>query len=457
MFTLLIQNGDGTAQRHELRQGITTVGREAGNHIVLADASVSTRHAEVAVENGQTLLRDLNSSSGTTVNGKPVAEIALANGDEVGFGSVSGRVEAVTATESRAKIDAAAAAPKEKSPPQNTEFQPTQQQKARSYLQRLVEAGRSSTFVTDFRDLDFKAEVLPLNEHTLKLLKSDFVFWTVSLLAVVPLILVTLTQTSAQLTGFCLFFAAIWGLIFKKFIVEDSGSWKAPLGALLFTGLVGMNLLLLLYRSLPPAYMALSDSEDSLHRLIGFVFQVGVWEELCKILPVGIYLVSKKKEAKPLPLILVGVFSGLGFAAFENLAYAGKAIHLSEELTRQAGRAGLHTGVQMAMINVMLRSISAVFGHAVYSGIFSYFIALGWVTGKRRVALALVGLGVAALIHGLYDWFITVQDTLPALVTAFGFVLFYAYLTKLRLLMASTTASTPNTPMALVETPVQTV
>lgn len=333
-------------------------------------------------------------------------------------------------------------------PPQSPNPQETQQQKALRYFRRFIEVGRSSSVVSDFRDLDFKAEVLPLNEHSFALLKSDFVFWSVTLLAIVPLFLVTLTETQSQLTGFCLFFAAIWGLVFKKFVVEEEGGWRLPISALFFTGLIGMNLLLQLYKWFPDYYNELSDSKNTFHSLAGYVFHVGLWEELCKIIPVLIYLACKRRDARPLTIILIGVFSGLGFAAFENLSYADMQIVRSAILTKKDGIDGLKEGVQGAMVNVMLRSMSNVFGHAVYSGIFSYFIALGWLTRKRRLVLALVGLGVAALIHGLYDWFWNVQTTLPALVTAFGFMLFYAYLTKLRLLLASTTSlSESNAPM----------
>ena len=99
MFSLLILNGDGTAQRHELRQGVTTVGRSPENMIVFDNASVSTRHADSIIENGKTLLRDLNSSNGTTVNGAAVTEVALIGGDAIGFGSVVCRVEAVSVIE----------------------------------------------------------------------------------------------------------------------------------------------------------------------------------------------------------------------------------------------------------------------------------------------------------------------------------------------------------------------
>jgi len=339
----------------------------------------------------------------------------------------------------------------ESAPPPSpfSDAQETQQHKALKYFRRIIDLGRSSSVVTDFRDLDFKAEVLPLNEHSFALLKSDFVFWSVTLLAIVPLFLVTLTETQSQLTGFCLFFAAIWGLVFKKFVVEEAGGWRLPLSALFFTGLIGMNLLLQLYKWFPDSYTELSDSKNTFYSLAGYIFHVGAWEELCKIVPVLLYLAWKRREARPLTIILVGVFSGLGFAAFENLGYADLQIVRSAVLTKKEGIQGLKEGVQGAMVNVMLRSMSNVFGHAVYSGIFAYFLTLGWLTQKRRLALALVGLGVASLIHGLYNWFWSVQITLPALVTAFGFMLFYAYLTKLRLLIASTDSSSiPNTPTA---------
>lgn len=337
----------------------------------------------------------------------------------------------------------------ESATPPPPDAQDTQQQKALKYFRRIIDFGRSSSVVTDFRDLDFKAEVLPLNEHSFALLKSDFVFWSVTLLAIVPLFLVTLTETQSQLTGFCLFFAAIWGLVFKKFVIEEEGGWRLPLFALFFTGLFGMNLLLQLYKLFPTSYTELSDSKNTFHSLAGYVLQVGIWEEICKIVPVLMYLAWKRREARPLTIILIGVFSGLGFAAFENLSYADLQIVRSAVLTKKDGIQGLKEGVQGAMVNVMLRSMSNVFGHAVYSGIFSYFIAVGWLTRKRRLALAVVGLGVAAIIHGIYDWFWGVQITLPALVTAFGFMLFYAYLTKLRLLIASADSpSIPNAPTA---------
>ena len=65
-----------------------SIGRHPKNAIVLEDELVSIYHAEVFVENGKTLLRDLKSSNGTKVNRKRITEAALNDGDEIRFGPI---------------------------------------------------------------------------------------------------------------------------------------------------------------------------------------------------------------------------------------------------------------------------------------------------------------------------------------------------------------------------------
>ncbi len=308
-------------------------------------------------------------------------------------------------------------------------------EKTRRKLSRMIEVGRRSGIGSDFREIDFKTEVMPFNAQNISILKSDFVFWVVAFLAIVPLFLVTLKNTDQQLTGFCLFFAAVWGLILKRFVVEETGGWGIPLVSLFFTGIIGLKILLWVQGFFPTWYRDWPESIGAFRRLAGYVFTVGFWEEICKILPVLLYLSWKRRQARPLTIVVVGVFSGLGFGAFENLGYADLQVDRSFRLARSFGIDGLEEGVRGAMINVMLRSMSTVFGHAVYSGIFAYFIAVGWLGEKRRMALASVGIGVSSVVHGFYNWFWEVQATLPALTTAFGFMLFYCYLTKLKLLI----------------------
>jgi pSer/pThr/pTyr-binding forkhead associated (FHA) protein len=69
--------------------GTTPLGRDPDNVIVLADESVSAHHAEIRVNGGHWVLRDLRSTNGTQVNGQRVAgAVRLASGDTIEVGRV---------------------------------------------------------------------------------------------------------------------------------------------------------------------------------------------------------------------------------------------------------------------------------------------------------------------------------------------------------------------------------
>ncbi|MHB8779770.1 MAG: FhaA domain-containing protein [Candidatus Geothermincolia bacterium] len=70
-----------------------TIGRGAGNDIVIADPRVSRSHAVIAVRPEGLVLRDLHSTNGTTINGHRVEEGLLDDGDVIGFGDTSFQVE----------------------------------------------------------------------------------------------------------------------------------------------------------------------------------------------------------------------------------------------------------------------------------------------------------------------------------------------------------------------------
>jgi RsiW-degrading membrane proteinase PrsW (M82 family) len=299
----------------------------------------------------------------------------------------------------------------------------------------LVNAGQShaKTIISDLKQMDWKAELLPIDQSNLSSLMSNSVFWFVALLGVVPLLIVTITGYNAQLTAFALFFAAIWGVIFNRYVIKGSTHWTHLVGAFFITGLVGMNIYLWLFTNmLPDFYREMPSSDNRFVSLLGFVLQTGVCEELCKLLPCLIYLAWKRRAADPIVLVEIGVFSGLGFAAFENVSYGDQSIISSYQKSRQYGANGLVVGVQEAMITTMLRSLSLVFCHAVWAGTFSYFIAMAASSRKRIGALFVVGLSVSSVLHGVYDWFCGVQPTVAALLAGLSFVLFYGYLSKLR-------------------------
>jgi hypothetical protein len=62
------------------------IGRSSSCDLVLADDSVSRRHAEIALRGGVCVVRDLGSCNGTWVNGRPVLRARLRRGDELMLG-----------------------------------------------------------------------------------------------------------------------------------------------------------------------------------------------------------------------------------------------------------------------------------------------------------------------------------------------------------------------------------
>jgi hypothetical protein len=62
------------------------IGRSADNHVVIPDPNVSRHHAQIDANGESYVLRDLNSTNGTLVNGSKVVSHVLKAGDQVTIG-----------------------------------------------------------------------------------------------------------------------------------------------------------------------------------------------------------------------------------------------------------------------------------------------------------------------------------------------------------------------------------
>ena len=76
---------------HELVDEAITIGRGPDNTIVVNDPSISTHHAQLLLEGDTYRLKDLDSTNGTRVNGKPVTEAVLRFDDRIRFGAAEAR------------------------------------------------------------------------------------------------------------------------------------------------------------------------------------------------------------------------------------------------------------------------------------------------------------------------------------------------------------------------------
>ncbi|MEO0478829.1 MAG: FHA domain-containing protein [Planctomycetota bacterium] len=96
-YTLEILDGDRAGQIVELQSEQFSIGRRPSNDLVLDDDKCSGRHAEIVVEDGQPVLRDVGSTNGTFLDGQRIEEIALGHGDEFRVGKTRMRFHRASA------------------------------------------------------------------------------------------------------------------------------------------------------------------------------------------------------------------------------------------------------------------------------------------------------------------------------------------------------------------------
>ena len=74
-------------RRYDLYEDTTRIGRSGESDIMLTDQAVSRLHAQIRESHGHFTLTDLDSSSGTLLNGKKLrSPLVLQNGDEITVG-----------------------------------------------------------------------------------------------------------------------------------------------------------------------------------------------------------------------------------------------------------------------------------------------------------------------------------------------------------------------------------
>ena len=83
---LVVDRGRNAGARFVLNEPVTTAGRLPGSDIFLDDITVSRRHAEFRMEDGQHRVVDTGSLNKTYVNRRPVESAILANGDQIQIG-----------------------------------------------------------------------------------------------------------------------------------------------------------------------------------------------------------------------------------------------------------------------------------------------------------------------------------------------------------------------------------
>jgi predicted component of type VI protein secretion system len=93
MAKLVVLSAGMTGRTHELNVDKTTIGRVDDNTFQISEPSVSSHHCEVLLRGADVVVRDLESTNGTFINGEKVRESVLKPGQVLRLGQIEMRLE----------------------------------------------------------------------------------------------------------------------------------------------------------------------------------------------------------------------------------------------------------------------------------------------------------------------------------------------------------------------------
>ncbi len=258
--------------------------------------------------------------------------------------------------------------------------------------------------------------LLPKDSISFKTLKEDSKLIIISLVGLAPAFLIRITgATVITFYVIALYFSLIWGLFFYSVFKTNQVSIKKTV--LIFFSvqiLIFFSVFVLDINQFNPFYRLIEEGNSFVNQVIGFVFGVGVFEELVKLLPVYLFLKYSKEPLLPQTVVFYGLISGIGFGVFEGVIYQ---INVNSKLDYNTS----------FFMNIA-RLTSLPFLHAVWSGISSYFISFSFLYPIKRYSMWLLAIFIPAILHGLYDVF--TWSLIGLFISYLGVALLIIYLKK---------------------------
>jgi pSer/pThr/pTyr-binding forkhead associated (FHA) protein len=105
MARLVVLTEGFTGRTYELKVDRTTVGRVEDNAFQIAEPSVSSHHCEILLRGDQVIVKDLDSTNGTYINGQKVSESPITSGQILRLGQLEMRLETGEPKEASKKQD----------------------------------------------------------------------------------------------------------------------------------------------------------------------------------------------------------------------------------------------------------------------------------------------------------------------------------------------------------------
>ncbi len=147
MPKLVLLSAGLAGRSHDLKVDKTTVGRLEDNTFQIAEPSVSSHHCEILLRGNDVIIKDLNSTNGTFIDGEKITESPLKPGQVLRLGQIEMRIEPEGAGSAPAPAPAAAPAPAPSAPSKKPADQTLVMQRGVS-LNELEQTARGGTFDT---------------------------------------------------------------------------------------------------------------------------------------------------------------------------------------------------------------------------------------------------------------------------------------------------------------------
>ncbi len=135
----------------------------------------------------------------------------------------------------------------------------------------------------------------------------------------------------------------------------------------------------------------------------------GIPEELSKFLIFLIFIWRDKDFDEYFDGIVYACFISLGFACLENIMYVFDA--------SMASLAG-------GFVTSFLRAVLSVPGHFLFGVILGYFLSLAKFKPEKKGRYMVLGLLLAMLAHGMFDWLLMITDNLSTGMTLLVYAFF---------------------------------
>jgi pSer/pThr/pTyr-binding forkhead associated (FHA) protein len=110
MAKLVVLSSGMAGRTQELSADKVTIGRVEDNTFQIAEPSVSSHHCEIFLRGSEVVVKDLNSTNGTFINGEKTTESVLKPGQTLRLGQVELKLETEGAPSSAPAANAAPAA-----------------------------------------------------------------------------------------------------------------------------------------------------------------------------------------------------------------------------------------------------------------------------------------------------------------------------------------------------------